>query len=64
LEECDRYLEANIKKLLDVSSKKHVKRFRELLKILEACAPSEDDFKKYLKLYVDIRRSKLKSRLS
>jgi hypothetical protein len=63
VEECDKYLEANIKKLIDVSSKKHVKRFRELLKVLEECSSSEEDLKKYLKLYVEIRRGKLKQRL-
>ena len=35
MEECEGYLEGNIKKLLDVSSKKHVRRFRELLRVLE-----------------------------
>ncbi len=47
-----------------MSNKKHVKRFRDLLKVLETCSPSESDFKKYLKLYVDVRRAKLKSRLN
>lgn len=36
VEECDRYLETNIKKLDAVlESKKHLKRFRELLRTLE-----------------------------
>ncbi len=47
-----------------MSNKKYMKRFRSLLKVLEVCSPSEDEFKKYLKLYIDYRRSKLKSIIS
>ena len=61
MDECAQYLEANFKKLLDMSNKKYMKRFRSLLKVLETCSPSEDEFKKYLKLYIDHRRSKLKA---
>jgi len=36
IEECDRYLDVNIKKLDSVlESKKHLKRFKELLRTLE-----------------------------
>lgn len=44
-----------------MSNKKYMKRFRQLLKVLEMCSPSEDEFKKYLRLYIDLRRAKLKS---
>jgi hypothetical protein len=62
VEECDRYMEANIKKLLDVSSKKYIKRFRELLIVLEKTT-GNNEFKKYLKYYIDVRRGTFKSRL-
>lgn len=60
--ECGTYLEANIKKLLDVSNKKHIKRFKDLLRVLEAASSDEQGFKKYLKYYLDARRATYKNK--
>jgi hypothetical protein len=51
-------MEINIKKLLDVSSKKHSKRFRDLLKALEPL--SKADMDRYMKMYLEARRSGFK----
>ena len=56
--ECNEYMEINIKKLLDVSSKKHSKRFRDLLKALEPL--SKADMDRYMKMYLEARRSGFK----
>lgn len=63
VEECNTYLELNIKRLLDVGSKKHIKRFRDLLKVLESSMQNEAEYKRYLKMYVEARRSGFKGRL-
>ena len=64
VDECDKYLETNIKKLDTVlESKKHLKRFKELLSTLENATTAEQ-FKKYIRFYIEVRRNRIKSKLS
>lgn len=49
--------------MLDTSSKKSIKRYKELLKVLEK-STSENEFKRYLRFYVEVRRATFKGRLS
>lgn len=60
VQECNEYMELNIKKLLDIGSKKHSKRFRDLLKALEPLADKD----RYMRMYVEARRSGFKGRIA
>lgn len=57
-------MEANIKKLETVlTSKKHSKRFTELISVLEKCT-TKPKFNKYLKMYYESRINRIKSKNS
>lgn len=42
-------------------SKKHLKRFKELLKVLESATTAEE-FRKYMRFYIEVRKNRIKSR--
>jgi len=44
-----------------MKSKKHLKRFKELLKVLESATTAEE-FKKYMRFYTEVRRNRIKSK--
>jgi CRISPR/Cas system-associated endonuclease/helicase Cas3 len=64
LDECEKYLDANIKKFdLVLSSKKHEKRFKEILYTIDKCS-IENGFKRIVKMYVESRCNRLKQKYS
>ncbi|CDW88717.1 ring-h2 finger protein rha1b [Stylonychia lemnae] len=59
--EFDLYLKYMDRAIDVLESKKHLKRFKELLRTLEN-ATSSDQFSKYVKFYMDVRRERIKSK--